>query len=96
MVTDGNNTKSKIYNNVVMKLGTRFCMMNPKNCTAYFDKYKLDVNCDRCGFNLNEYNRRIADIRQNGLERVGKDRFGMYIRGYIVKKPKNGGETKRV
>lgn len=64
-----------------------FCTMNPKNCTRDHGRERSGRQCERCGFNLDEHNRRIADIRKNGLQRVGKDRYGAWVWGYVVKKP---------
>ena len=63
-----------------------FCIQGVRNCTLHTGLNRTDSRCARCGFNLDEYNRRIADIRQNGLERIMKDRFGAYILGYRVKR----------
>lgn len=62
-----------------------FCIIGMRNCTLGRHETRTPGNCASCGFNLDEYNRRIADIRANGLERVGKDRYGMYVYGYKVK-----------
>ena len=63
-----------------------FCIQGMRNCVLHTGLKRTDDRCGRCGFNLDEYNRRIADIRANGLERVGKDRFGAYVWGYRVKR----------
>lgn len=61
-----------------------FCILNPKNCTLLHSAtIRTEDKCGRCGFNLEEYNRRIEDIRENGLTQLNR-----YTRGYIVKKPK--------
>ena len=66
-----------------------FCILNPKNCTLHNQfTIRTEKNCGRCGFNLDEYNRRIEDIRQNGLTRIGRN-----VRCYIVKKPIERSDT---
>lgn len=62
-----------------------FCMIGIRNCTLDRHSTRTPGHCARCGFNLDEYNRRIADLRAVGLERIGKDRFGAYVWGYKVK-----------
>lgn len=67
-----------------------FCILNPKNCTLMHSRetIRTEVKCGHCGFNLEEYNRRIEDIRQNGLTRISRN-----VRCYIVKKPKERSEA---
>ena len=62
-----------------------FCMIGIRNCTLDRHETRTPGHCVRCGWNLDEYKRRIEDLRANGLERVGKDRFGAYVWGYRVK-----------
>ena len=70
-------------------MGIGFCILNPKNCTLHNQSaIRTEKNCGRCGFNLDEYNRRIEDIRQNGLTQLNR-----YTRVYIVKKPKERSDT---
>lgn len=57
-----------------------FCTMHPKNCTMY-GMPRTEERCGRCGFNLDEYNARIADIREHGLRTLKNG-----LRGYVVKK----------
>lgn len=61
------------------------CTIGMRNCVVNNRQTRTEGYCLRCGFNLDEYNRRIADIRAHGLERVGKDRYGTYVWGYRVK-----------
>ena len=63
------------------------CIIGMRNCTLDHGQTRTNERCERCGNNLDEYNRRIADIRKNGLQRVGKNRWGAGIMGYKVKKP---------
>ena len=62
-----------------------FCILNPKNCVVDHANQRTPEKCARCGFNLDEHNRRIADIRKNGLQTVRRG-----IKGYVVKYPKDG------
>ena len=62
-----------------------FCIIGMRNCTLDHGQTRTEGHCMKCGNNLDEYNRRIAEIRANGLERVGKDRFGAFVWGYKVK-----------
>ncbi len=61
-----------------------FCIMHPKNCVLHSGMNRTEERCGRCGFNLEEYNRRIADIRRNGLRTVSRG-----IRGYVVKRQRS-------
>lgn len=58
-----------------------FCIIHPRNCTVGHARERSLERCETCGFNLGEYHRRIADIRENGLSDI---RDG--IRGYVVRK----------
>ena len=62
-----------------------FCMIGIRNCTLGRHGSRTPGLCNQCGWNLDEYKRRIDDLRTNGLERVGKDRYGAYVWGYRVK-----------
>lgn len=62
-----------------MKIG--FCILGIRNCKSHNVVKKMDSECGHCGFNLDEYYRRISDIEQNGLTQLNRD-----TRGYIVKK----------
>lgn len=62
-----------------------FCMIGIRNCTLDRHSTRTPGHCARCGWNPDEYKRRIADLRANGLQRIGKNSFGAYIWGYRVK-----------
>lgn len=55
-----------------------FCTLGMRHCRTYATSSKTD-KCGRCGFNLEEYHRRIKDIRTNGLQETG---YG--IRRYVI------------
>lgn len=61
-----------------------FCTMGMKNCTIEHARQRKPEMCTWCGFNLEEYNRRISDIQENGLRTVSEG-----IRGYVVKRRVN-------
>lgn len=61
-----------------------FCIMGMRNCTVEHARERKPDACNQCGFNLEEYNRRISDIRENGLRMVSEG-----IRGYTVKRRVN-------
>ena len=56
-----------------------FCMIGIRNCTLDRHSTRTPGHCARCGFNLEEYKRRIKDIRTNGLQEAG---YG--IRRYVI------------
>ena len=64
-------------------MNVSFCVMGIRNCASHSVMKRMDSGCRYCGFNFEEYNRRINDIWQNGLTQLNRD-----TRGYIVKKPK--------
>ena len=64
-----------------------FCIQGMRNCVIHSGLKRTDDRCGRCGFNLDEYNRRIADIHENGLQQVSEG-----IRGYVVKRKKGSAD----
>lgn len=55
-----------------------FCTLGMRHCRTYATSSKTD-KCECCGFNLEEYKRRIEDIKTNGLQETG---YG--IRRYVI------------